>query len=221
VLVIHGEVGSSRSRRSQDLPATAEELASAGADYVALGHRHAFLELRISGRLWGAYPGSPFGLAFKEPELGVRSAALVTLESGKEPRAEPIPTTTVEWLRLTLDLAHFGSRQELASAAIGSAGAERLALVELCGAAEFPVAAEELEAELAGGFLHVAVEDGSVQVSGGLLEHLAAEQSVRGVFVRRMQQKLAAAVSPAERAEAAVAIREGLRALAEDGALRP
>ena len=216
VLVLHGEVGSSKSRRSKDLPATAEELASAGASYVALGHRHAFLELRLGGRLWGAYPGSPFGLSFKEPELGARSAALVTIEPGQEPRIELLPTTSVEWLRLALDLGQFDSREELLAALAGSSGAERLALVELSGAAGFPVAVEELEAEVGARFLHLVAEDASVQVSGRILERLVSEQSVRGVFARRMQARLAAAKSPGEHAEASAAIREGLRALAED-----
>ncbi|HOX07081.1 MAG TPA: DNA repair exonuclease [Planctomycetota bacterium] len=220
VLVVHGEVGSARARRSQDLPATAEELASAGADYVALGHRHAFLELRLSGRLWGAYPGTPFGLSFREPELGTRRAALVTLEPGREPRVEPVSTTSVEWMRLPMDLAHFGSRQELVAAVAGSAGGERLALVELSGAAAFPLAVEELEAELRGRFIHLAVEDASVEVSAQVLERLSSEQSVRGIFARRMQARLAAARDEAQRAELAEAVREGLRALAEDGALR-
>jgi hypothetical protein len=59
-------------------------------------------------------------------------------------------------------------------------------------------------------------EDASVQVSGRILERLVSEQSVRGVFARRMQARLAAAKSPGEHAEASAAIREGLRALAED-----
>ncbi len=217
VLVLHGEVGSARSRRSKDMPATAEELSSTGADYVAMGHRHAFLELRLGGRLWGAYPGTPFGLSFREPELGARSAALVALEAGSEARIEPVPTGPAQWLKLSLDLSHFDSRPELAAAVAGSAGADRLALVELSGSAAFPLAAEELEAELAGRFLHVAVEDSSVEVSPETVERLAGEQSVRGVFARRMLARLAAEKDPARKAEISMAVREGLRALAEDG----
>lgn len=222
VLVIHGDVGSSKSRREKDLPATADELASAGADYIALGHRHAFLELRLAGRLWGAYSGSPFGLSFREPELGERHAALVTLpERGREPRIDLLPTTPVEWMRLALDVGSFGSREELSSAAAASGGVERLALLELSGAAGFPVAVEELEAELAGRYLHFEAEDASVEVSDSVLEQLSAEQSVRGIFARRMRARLEAAATPVERSEVSAAVREGLRALAEDGAPHP
>jgi len=216
VLVLHGEVGSAGSRRGKDLPASTAQLTACGADYVAMGHRHAFLELRGPDRLWGAYAGSPFGFSFKEPELGPRSACLVDLGEPGGPRIELVATTTVEWLRLKLDLSQFATRDELLAVIVEASGAERLALVELTGAAAFPLSSNELEAEMAGHFLYVAVEDFSVEVSTEALDRMAAEQSVRGVFARRMAARLAAARSPADRTETSAAIREGLRAPAED-----
>lgn len=215
VLVIHGEVGAAVGRRPQDLPAAAEQLAGAGADYVALGHRHRFDELRRGGRLWGAYPGTPFGLSFKDPELGPRGAALVDLGGSGGARVRRLPTTPVEWRLAEVDLGALASAAELAQAIAGQAGAERLLRCTLRGAPGFDFSVEELRAELSARFLHLEIEDSSVEVAPAALAELAAEPSVRGLFARRLAARLESARVGAERAEVLAALREGLRALAE------
>ena len=216
VLVLHGEVGGEAGRRAKDLPVSARRLCAAGADYVALGHRHGYCEYKTSGQLWGAYPGTPFGLSFKEPELGPRTANLVTLGGGQAPVIEKVSTTDVQWLRPKLEMDDIQSQEDLLTAARAGAGAERLAQIELSGAAGFSPDIDALQAELAAGFLHLEIEDSSLELGPGSLDTLAAEQSVRGIFARRMRKRLNAARSAASRAEVAAAVREGLRALAEE-----
>ncbi len=216
VLVLHGEVGGKEGRRAKDLPVSAKRLCAAGADYVALGHRHGYCEYKTSGQLWAAYPGTPLGLSFKAPELGPRTANLVTLAAGEAPVLERVSTTEVQWLRPELELEEFESGDELLAAAREHAGPDRLALLELSGAPGFSPDLEALQSELAAAFLYVEIEDSLLELDPASLDELAAEQSVRGIFARRMQKRLNAARSTASRAEVAAAVRQGLRALAEE-----
>jgi DNA repair exonuclease SbcCD nuclease subunit len=214
--VLHAEVGGRRGKRPRDLPATAEDLSTCDVDYVALGHRHEHREFKVSGALWGAYPGTPFGLSFRAPELDARSACLVTIEAGEEPRVERLPSSDALWMVRELDVDEIASPQELADAARGVLEGGRVVRLQLRGAARFPVDADALRAELAGELAHLEVEDSSVEIAIDSLGQLAEEQSVRGIFARRMLERLAAVDDGEARAEATAALREGLRALAEE-----
>jgi DNA repair exonuclease SbcCD nuclease subunit len=217
VMLLHAEVGGGRARRRQDLPVPAGELAAAGADYVALGHRHEHREFRSHGRLWGAYPGTPFGLSFRGPELGPRTACLVSLEAGEEARLERPSTTPAQWVQEELDLGSLDSQDELTAALRARSCRDHIFRVELGGVAGFTPNTEPLLEELAGEFLHLDISDSSLRLSPGSLKVLAGEQSVRGMFARRMRKRLLAARSDAVRAEISAAALEGLRALEEEG----
>ncbi len=216
VLVLHAEVGAKTGRRPKDLPADPGRLASTGADYVALGHRHKHREFRAEGRLWGAYPGTPFGLSFRLPELGPRSASLVTLEERDEPVIEEVPTVETQWLVHEMDLSRIGSQEEMLTAARCSACVHHLARFQLQGATEFTPNTTELSAALAGEFIHLEFEDSSLELAPTALESLGEEQSVRGIFARRMLSRLSESESARERAEITAAAREGFTALAEE-----
>jgi DNA repair protein SbcD/Mre11 len=217
VLVLHGEVGSEGGRRRKDLPVEPQRLGEAGADYVALGHRHQVREFRTEGRLWGAYSGTPFGLSFKTPELGPRTACLVTVEAAQESTIENLASTEVQWLRLELDITDMASQDDLLAAVRDRASDSDLVRLVLGGSAAFPPDLAALRSALSGELLHLEVEDSSLEIAPGSLETLADEQSVRGIFARRMLDRLSASRSAQARAEVTAAIREGLSALAEEG----
>ena len=63
LLCLHGEVGNPASLCN---PISAEELASSGMDYAALGHIHAASGLLKSGNTWYSWPGCPEGRGFDE-----------------------------------------------------------------------------------------------------------------------------------------------------------
>lgn len=81
-------------------PAPAEQFRQAGVDYWALGHIH---RPSISGTPPLVYAGSPQGLDINE--TGTHSCALVTLEEGRQPHILHIPTATVLWDRLRIDVS--------------------------------------------------------------------------------------------------------------------
>jgi DNA repair exonuclease SbcCD nuclease subunit len=217
VIVLHADVGARASGRPKDLPAEAERLSATGADYVALGHRHAYREFRSADRIWGGYPGTPFGLSFAAPELGPRTASLVSVERGRGARIERVSTTPVQWLRAEIDMGAIRSEDDLVCAIRERAGRQNLLRLRLNGAAGFGLDLELLGARLGADFLHLEMEDESLEIAVELLQSLADEQSVRGIFARRMVERLARAGTEAERLELSAAAREGMAALAEEG----
>ena len=86
----------------QKAPVTRAELLSAGFDYWALGHIHARCAFpEDAPRL--AFSGCIQGRDIKE--TGERGVNLVTLEQGCDPRIEFIPTVSVAWQRLEVDVS--------------------------------------------------------------------------------------------------------------------
>ncbi len=218
VLVLHADVGTKRGRRNKDLPASREELAGADADYVALGHRHAYQEYRSDDdRLWGGYCGSPFGLSFRGAELGPRSASLVTFDEGNRVSIERVVTTSVEWTSPEIDISAIGNNQAVLELLRAEVSENRLCQVRLSGAADFRPERAMLLREMAGTCLHFKLEDESVELSEQFMARLVQEQSVRGIFVRRMRERLMMKnLKPEDRREVKDALLEGLRALAEE-----
>jgi len=216
VLVLHAQVGAMSGKRPKDLPAEPVRLAASGASYVALGHRHRHREFREAGSLWGAYPGTPFGLSFNAPELGPRSASLISLDGPLEPRISVLPAGETEWQVHGLDLGDICSQEELLAAARELVSDAHLVRLNLTGVADFTPDISDLRGALAGESLYLELEDSSLELAPGALEPLSEEHSVRGIFARRMLERLGDAGSADERVEIAAAIREGLGALAAE-----
>jgi DNA repair protein SbcD/Mre11 len=218
VLVLHADVGAKRGRRNKDLPATAQELAAADADYVALGHRHAYQEYRSDDdRLWGGYCGSPFGLSFRGAELGSRSASLVTFDESHRVSIEQVLTTSVEWTSPAIDISQTGNNLAVLELLRAEVSENRLCRIRLSGAADFRPEMAMLLREMAGTCLHFELEDESVELSEQFMDRLVQEQSVRGIFVRRMRERLNIKnLKPEDSREVKAGLLEGLRVLAEE-----
>ena len=78
ILLLHGEVG---VRDSRYRAMTLKDVEQSGADYLALGHVHAFGGVQQAGRTFWAYPGCPEGRGFDE--LGDKGFLTGTVEPGQ------------------------------------------------------------------------------------------------------------------------------------------
>ena len=78
ILFLHGEVG---VRDSRYRAMTLKDVEQSGADYLALGHVHAFGGVQQAGRTFWAYPGCPEGRGFDE--LGDKGFLTGTVEPGQ------------------------------------------------------------------------------------------------------------------------------------------
>ena len=95
-------------------PADPEELLRAGMDYWALGHIH-------TPKLYGddnpriAFSGCIQGRAMKD--TGARGVNIVTLAQGEPNQVEFVPTASVVWERVKLDVGEFETLADIADAA--------------------------------------------------------------------------------------------------------
>jgi DNA repair exonuclease SbcCD nuclease subunit len=234
VLIAHASLKGSPAweMRRKDLPVSLEDLLSSGMDYVALGHYHNFWESGVGPARAGAvqagsgkseagaaratkvvYPGTLEGKCFGEngPRYLVTAefgAGRVTLEKTQ------FNSRVLEERELSLDSETISSEQELARR-IASLGREDLLLrLVLTGRPDFPVRAEFLRQALAEKFFHIEIEDGTSVLSSVSTEAIARENTIRGMFVRKLLEG-ALSASEKDRAVYELALKEGLSAFDE------
>lgn len=205
LMVLHGDAGNPGSLYN---PMSEAEIAASGLDYLALGHVHSFGGLRRAGGTFYAYPGCPEGRGFDETgEKGVligragpgqaeirfqpmakRRYQILTASLG--PAADP--------LQAVLDILPAGSENDIC----------RVLFTGESGPGGLPL--EKLNTALAGRCFALTLKNGT-RVRRDIWEQ-AGEDSLRGLFLRRMRARYDAAEEP-EREQIALAVRFGLAAL--------
>ena len=95
------------------VPCSVEDLAENDIDYWALGHVH---HLQVLNGAPGAYPGIPQPRHAGEPPIG--GCLVVELDADEHPDVEFVPTSTVVWQSIEIDVSQFdseGSREGIAN----------------------------------------------------------------------------------------------------------
>ncbi|HEY8424610.1 MAG TPA: DNA repair exonuclease [Limnochordales bacterium] len=218
--VLHGTLGTWGGERS--LPLDGAALGRAGYDYVALGHIHRH-ERHDLGGTPAVYCGAVECKGWDDPGVGQWTVVDVEMPAGLggRPRVEvrTYPAEGVQPIEtVSLDAGAYGSAAELRAAIEALADPERIVQVRLTGAPAFEVSGRELEAALAGRFFHLSIVDDEVLFAPALLERWASEPTIRGLFVKRMQAKIAEAKDDETRRLLQRALRQGIHALAGGGA---
>jgi DNA repair exonuclease SbcCD nuclease subunit len=90
------------------------DLAAASIDYWALGHIHRQAVLR-QGAPWIVYAGNTQGRSAKPAELGAKGAVLVEVDGGSVRSLEFVPTDSVRFLTVDLDLSELGETADLSA----------------------------------------------------------------------------------------------------------
>ncbi|HYG60470.1 MAG TPA: DNA repair exonuclease, partial [Symbiobacteriaceae bacterium] len=204
-------------------PFTAGDLTALGADYIALGHIHKEgVLLEQAGRVLARYSGSPEALSFGEPgEHGVYVGAVAREYN----RMDFVPVGRRRYVTAEVDVTGAVSREDVAAAirrfASPDEGRQHCYRLTLAGEVdpELQVDLPVLQEMLAGDFYFLRLADETRPAYD--LDALAAERSARGLFVRRLLDREAAAGDPAERALVRRALSLGLAAFAvgKEGAL--
>lgn len=194
--------------RTNDLPVTRTEIAASGLHYLALGHYHNYAEIREGGST-AVYPGTLEGRKFGEN--GPRYLVVATL--GREAvslERTPWNARTVTEAVVDFQLAEIREERQLIERIAAFAGDREIVRVRLTGPAEFVFDAERLRAGLAPRFFHLELDDRTYVVNARILERYREEATVRGVFVRRMLERIDQAESPEAKETAVLALRLGL-----------
>ncbi|MCL5123455.1 MAG: hypothetical protein M1511_02940, partial [Deltaproteobacteria bacterium] len=194
VAILHGTITSSKfaDAHSREVPLETAALANSGMDYIALGHLHSFQQVS-AGIIPAVYPGSLEGKRFAPSEEGDRYLVVVTLEEGRPPMME-----TEIWNRRKLESKQLNlnhevveNDEELASLIRHRfADSSKLFRLELTGTPSLIIDIENLKTRLSGDFYWFDIQDNSEIFGSEMIEAWTAEETIRGLFVRKFQEKL-------------------------------
>lgn len=204
IMVLHGEVGT----QGDYGPIPPASIAASGLTYLALGHLHAASGLQKTGDTWWAYPGCPEGRGFDE--LGDKGVLFGTIDGGRV-QTEFVPLAARRYQIRTVDVTGQDPAQALSSALPQTPAPDlcRIVLTGECGAEGVDLAA--LEALAAPYFYSVTVRD-QTRIYRDIWSR-AEEDTLTGLFLREMRERLECAGQEEQRALAEQAVRFGLAAL--------
>lgn len=210
ILVCHGDLG---GRDPEYAPITREEIGRSGFDYVALGHIHKCSGVLCENGVHYAYPGCIEGRGFDE--TGEKGALFGTVSKG-DAQLSFLPLARRKYAAVTLDLTGVGERaeaMELIRAALRGYGGDTRVRLTLTGATDgaFAIKPEGLDG---GGSLPAYVEIADKTLPAPRLTDIEKENTLRGVFCRRLQARLATLDAESRQYAACVkALKLGLAAL--------
>ncbi len=210
ILVCHGDLGASSSPYGA---ISKDEIAKSGFDYIALGHIHKASGVQCENGVYYAYPGCIEGRGFDE--TGDKGALFGTVEKGAV-NLSFLSLARRKYIETELDISGVAERAaalEMIRAALRPYGGDTRVRLTLTGSPEeaFVIKSEGLEG---GGSAPAMVEIIDKTSPALKLTQIEKENTLRGVFCRRMQAKLAQLAPDSEEyAMCQKALRLGLAAL--------
>jgi len=208
--MVHGSFAVPGRFESDDVSFTDADVAQSGLDYLALGHWHSFREGHAGRTVW-AYSGAPEPVALDQDGAG--QVLIVTMDERDGQRSvavEPRMVGRTRFRRLEIDAAGVASQAELGAQLRELADPDLVLDARVVGVRpdELDLNVDELEKQLAGGFLRVRVRD----VSTAALSEapLAPADTILGAFTRDFMTRIAESETHGDAAHAAE-LREALR----------
>ena len=197
--VLHGDLNAAGDSRY--CPITPDEVAQSGLDYLALGHQHAYSGLLRYGDSFCAYPGCTEGRGFDE--CGEKGILYVEV-SPKAVESRFIPLGGRKYEIISMDISEGLPPMP--------AGREKdIVRIILTGESDTPPNVDAIKAAWEQGFFALQLRDRST-LHKDLWEG-SNQDSLRGLFLRKMRARYDAAKSEAEKDLVIQALRWGLAAL--------
>ena len=200
--VLHGELG----QESVYGPVTREDIAASGLAYLALGHVHKRTEPLRFGGTTAAWPGCPEGRGFDE--LGEKGFYAGVLQDGQV-TLRFVPLGRHRYWVLPVDVTGRDAAEAVEAAL--SAGAEGDLCRILLRGESSGLDLNALQRRFAGRCEYLELRDETILPQN--LWKRAEEDSLRGLFLRQLREKLESAETEAEREIIRQAARFGLAAL--------
>ncbi len=205
LLCLHGELGNKTSAYN---PIAEEELAESGLDYAALGHIHTASGLRRAGETWYSWPGCPEGRGFDE--CGEKTVNLVTLDGAGGCTLETASIASRRYEQLRLDVTG-GDPLLIIHTHLPDDTVRDVYRIVLTGETESAPDLRRLYQNLSEMFFELQLRD-ETHLRRDLWES-AGEDSLRGIFLKKLKARFDAAESDHERQQIEQAARWGLAAL--------
>lgn len=207
--VLHGDVAG----RSRYAPIPEAEIAASGLAYLAMGHIHAASGPHKAGATAWAYPGCPEGRGFDE--RGEKGALWVDMD-GSMIHTEFVPLAGRRYEILDADVT--GDPEEALLAALPQGAEQDIYRILLTGESD-GLDLKRLTELAAPHFYSVELRD-KTRLRRDLWGR-AAEDTLTGLFLRRMKDKLSHAANAEETACIEEAVRFGMAALENGEDCRP
>lgn len=185
IAVIHGDI----SPQGQYGPITQEEIRNSNMDYIALGHIHKRTEVLKEGNTYYSYSGCLEGQGFDE--LFEKGLYMGTVDKGKAD-LEFIPLSRRQFIEETIDISLAESLNDISSFILGKMKekygeeySDWLYKIILTGETSLSFSVSGLSSELENHLYYVKVIN-KTKTPVKNLEALAEENTLRGIFVRKM-----------------------------------
>ncbi len=205
--LLHGTLDAEPADRTYRIDSST--LREARIAYAALGHIHKPAEVRVGDGL-GVYPGTLNGKGFDDP--GVSELVVVSF-SGGLPQIERVPFPVRPIQTRSIDLAHYPTMEALIRDLEAGAQSNLILRLEPHGPCPEDFDQEYFLGRLRESFFHLELNDRSLMLSDQDIERIAQQPTVKGMFVRHMQERIAAqAENDAVREVERLALRKGLAA---------
>lgn len=211
IMVLHGDTAGEPSSDYNGI--TKEFIASSGMDYIALGHIHKRSDIMTLGGTHFAYSGCPEGLGFDE--LGEKGVYIGNIGKGTC-ELEFVPLCRRKHLELSVDITGLApseiSDHILRKLREQEDYTDQLYKLLLTGSvpegAVIPL--NEIESRLSDEVYFIKLRDCTTVKAD--LEAISRERSLKGIFVRKMLERLDSPTTPEQHEILELALDIGLRA---------
>lgn len=213
IMVLHGEISNTQEGNEYN-PITEEEIAKTNVDYVALGHRHKFSEIKKIGNTYYSYSGCPQGRGFDE--LEDKGVVLIELQN-KFLETSFIRTSIRNYYEKQINIQGCFGYNEVKNKIISEISNEdrknNFYKIILIGevSEEFALNEEFLEEFLKEEFYFVKVIDKSELKLD--INKLLEGYSLKSIFAKKIYERLENAVTEEEREIITLALKIGLQSI--------
>ena len=190
IMALHGEIARGEQENEYN-PLTLEEIRNSKLDYLALGHRHGFSNIKREGETFYAYSGCPEGRGFDE--LGEKGIIIGEVYKGyNNLRFRAISQRVYELIEV--DLTGINSQEEILRSIISSVDEKKRVKnfykVILKGEvySDLPINMKKLQYRLKEMFYYIKIiDETTVKLDYDMVKN---ENSLRGIFLRKVYKKL-------------------------------
>ncbi len=216
IMVIHGEITSSKEGNDYN-PIMEEDIAKSNMDYIALGHRHKFSEIKKIENTYYSYSGCPQGRGFDE--LEDKGIVLIELKD-KFIEGQFIKTSIRNYYEKQINIQGCFGYSEVKNKIINEISKydrkNNFYKVILNGevSEEFTLNEEFLQESLKDEFHFVKVIDKSeIKLD---IDELVKGYSVKSIFAKKIYERLQNAETEEEREVINLALKIGLQSISGD-----
>ncbi|QLY79069.1 metallophosphoesterase family protein [Clostridium intestinale] len=190
IMALHGEIARGEQENEYN-PLTLEEIRNSKLDYLALGHRHGFSNVKREWETFYAYSGCPEGRGFDE--LGEKGIIIGEVYKGyNNLKFRAISQRVYELIEV--DLTGINSQEEILRSIISSVDEKKRVKnfykVILKGEvySDLPINIKKLQYRLKEMFYYIKIiDETTVKLDYDIVKN---ENSLRGIFLRKVYKKL-------------------------------